>query len=75
MANNIDPVELSRKLGESHTGPLDLDNAVPFDIYELFERVTYRYYDHESEEDEHLILDVANAYEEAAWAKNRNEEK
>lgn len=46
----------------AYIGPVDLDNAIPFDIYELFATITNRDYSG-SRADESLILDIANAYE------------
>ncbi len=70
--NGIDPDALAEaaQLGESYRGkPVDLDEGVPFDIYELIARVTYRDYNHRSPDDELSILSYARAFEEAAGAK------
>lgn len=53
------------ELGREYKGIIDLDNGIPFDIYELFCEVTNRDYNHESHGDELLILDIALAFEEA----------
>lgn len=71
MAYHVDingPVGLARRLGYRHEGELDLDNGVPFDIYELFEMTVGRDYGEDIANDELLILDIAAAYEEAAKA-------
>ena len=68
-ANGADPdsVAEAAKLGASYRGqPVDLDEGVPFDIYDLFARVTYRDYNHRSPDDELTILSYARAFEEAA---------
>lgn len=60
---------IASEMGRKHTGPLDLDESIPFDIYQLFEAVTDRYYDADSHADELLILEIASAYESAAEEK------
>jgi hypothetical protein len=67
--NGADPDALAEaaKLGASYRGkPINLDEGVPFDIYSLFARVTYRDYNHRSPDDELSILSYARAFEEAA---------
>lgn len=56
---------IASELGREYKGFIDLDNGVPFDIYELFYKVTNRDYNHESYGDSSLILYIAQAYEEA----------
>lgn len=59
------------KLGASYRGKqVDLDEGVPFDIYQLFAQVTYRDYNHRSQDDERAILSYARAFEEAAGCGN-----
>lgn len=62
--NGTDPDALAEaaKLGASYRGqPIDLEEGVPFDIYGLFARVTYRDYNHRSHDDELAILSYARA--------------
>ena len=54
---------IANEMGRKHKGAVDLDNGVPFDIYDLFEQVTGRDYNPESHNDELLILEIADAYE------------
>ncbi len=72
-ATAIDPdvVAEAAKLGASYRGKhVDLDEGIPFDIYELFARVTYRDYNYRSPADEQAILSYARAFEEAAGCGN-----
>lgn len=50
-------------LADQHIGLVDLDEAIPFDIYDLFEQVTGNTYRVSNESDELLILDIANYFE------------
>ena len=71
--HGIDPDALAEaaQLGVSYRGqPVDLDEGVPFDIYELFARICYRDYNHRSPDDELSILSYARAFEEAARCEN-----
>jgi len=71
--NGVDPDALAEaaQLGASYSDAhVDLDEGVPFDIYELFARVTYRDYNHRSPDDENAILSYARAFEEAASCEN-----
>ena len=54
-------------------GSMDLDNGLPIDIYQLFELCTHRDYDHQSHEDELVILDIAQAAEHAHHQHRNNE--
>ena len=54
---------IASDMGRRHKGVIYLDNGVPFDIYDLFEQVTGRDYNSESHNDELLILEIADAYE------------
>lgn len=54
---------IASEMGRRHKGVIYLDNGVPIDIYELFEQVTGRDYNPESHNDELLILEIADAYE------------
>lgn len=56
---------IASELGKAYKGVVDLDNGVPFDIYELFYKVTGRDYNHESYGDGSIILYIAQAFEEA----------
>lgn len=71
--NSIDPDALAEaaQLGASYRDAhVDLDEGVPFDIYELFARVTNRDYNHRSPDDERAILAYASAFEKAAGCEN-----
>jgi len=58
---------LATELGAQYRDAgVDLDEGVPFDIYELFLRVTFRDYNHRSPDDELAILRYARAFEDAA---------
>lgn len=50
-------------LADQHIGLVDLDEAIPFDIYDLFEQVTGYPYMVDNWLDELLILDIANYFE------------
>lgn len=52
-------------MGRKYPGPVNLDNASPMDIYELFEKVTGYDYGDNLRVDELLILSIASAYETA----------
>lgn len=66
-----DAVAEAAKLGASYRGKhVDLDEGVPFDIYQLFAQVTYRDYNHRSPDDALAILTYARAFEEAADREN-----
>ena len=67
--SNLDPVGQRRaaELGAGYREqPVDLDESVPYDIYDLFAHVTGRDYDYRSENDELAILEYAHAFEQAA---------
>lgn len=58
------------QLGAKYRGrPVDLDEGVPLDIYELFAEVTGRDYSHRSHSDELAILEYAAAFERAAGVR------
>jgi len=66
-----DAVAAAAKPGASYRGKhVDLDEGVPFDIYQLFAQVTYHDYNHRSPDDELAILTYARAFEEAAGREN-----
>lgn len=68
--SNVDPAgraEAARLGGDYRGKRVDLDNGVPFDIYELFGTVTGRDYDGRNRPDDELaILEYARAFEESA---------
>ena len=69
-------LDRARTFGQTIAGTgkaLDLDNGAPIDIYQLFALCTHRDYDHDSQEDELVILDIARAAE-LAHHQHRNDE-
>lgn len=59
-------------VGRVHDGEVNLDEGIPFDIYNLFELTTLEDYDGSKIEHELLILEIARAFEEAHAANQRN---
>lgn len=71
--DNLDPdgMREAAELGAKYRAQrVDLDAAVPLDIYALFSEVTGRDYDSESHHDELTVLEYAHAFETAARAES-----
>lgn len=68
--SNLDPQGqlIAAALAQRYIGTeIDLDESVPFDIYDLFKIVTGRDYNCMSNDDELTILEYASAFERTVW--------
>jgi hypothetical protein len=64
---NTDQVAKATELGTSYLDkPVDVNNGIPFDIYEIFEQVTDRDYEPDNDQDDRDVLTIAAAFENGA---------